>query len=126
MAATARCKWRNSAPRPITEDFVRAAMDRGYQRNHDFNGRQEGVGHYQVTQFHGGARNGERCSAAAAYLHPVMDQRRNLTVLTNTQATRVLFDGRRATGVEIRRDGALTLVRAARACAAARSTRRSC
>jgi choline dehydrogenase-like flavoprotein len=38
-----------------------------------------------------------------------MDQRRNLTVLTNTQATRVLFDGRRATGVEIRRDGALTL-----------------
>jgi choline dehydrogenase-like flavoprotein len=38
MAATARCKWRNSAPRPITEDFVRAAMDRGYQRNHDFNG----------------------------------------------------------------------------------------
>jgi choline dehydrogenase-like flavoprotein len=72
------------------------------------------VGHYQVTQFHGGARNGERCSAAAAYLHPVMDQRRNLTVLTNTQATRVLFDGRRANGVEIRRDGVLTPVRARR------------
>jgi len=103
------------APRPITEEFVRAAMERGYPRNHDFNGpSQEGVGLYQVTQFHGGARNGERCSAAAAYLHPVMDQRRNLTVMTNTQATRVLFDGRRATGVEVRREGALKQIRARR------------
>ncbi|MTV37178.1 GMC family oxidoreductase [Duganella radicis] len=102
-------------PRSITEDFVRAGVECGYPRNHDFNGpQQEGVGHYQVTQFHGGARNGERCSAAAAYLHPVQDIRHNLTVLTETQATRVLFDGRRAAGVEIKRAGVVSQVRARR------------
>lgn len=55
-----------------------------------------------MTQFHGGKKNGERCSAAAAYLHPVMD-RPNLKVETNAHATRILFDGKRATGVEFRR-----------------------
>jgi len=102
-------------PRPITEDFVRAGVECGYPHNLDFNGpQQEGVGIYQVTQFHGGARNGERCSAAAAYLHPVQDSRRNLAVLTGTQATRMLFDGRRATGVEVRRGGGLEAIRARR------------
>jgi choline dehydrogenase-like flavoprotein len=102
-------------PRPITEDFIRAGVELGYPRNHDFNGtQQEGVGYYQVTQFHGGARNGERCSAAAAYLHPVMGQRSNLAVMTETQASRVLFDGRRATGVEVRRGGVTESIRARR------------
>ncbi|MDQ0012300.1 choline dehydrogenase-like flavoprotein [Variovorax boronicumulans] len=102
------------SPRPITEDFVRAAMACGIPRNDDFNGaEQEGVGLYQVTQFHGGAKNGERCSAAAAYLHPVM-QRPNLTVLTGTQALRVVLDGQRATGVEVRRGGNTEVIRALR------------
>ncbi len=103
------------SPREITEAFVRAAMECGIPRNDDFNGSvQEGAGLYQVTQFHGGDRNGERCSAAAAYLHPVMSTRPNLTVLTGTQAQRVLLDGRRATGVEVRRGGNIDTLSARR------------
>jgi choline dehydrogenase-like flavoprotein len=93
------------SPRAITEDFVRAAQDCGIPRNDDFNGpEQEGAGLYQVTQFHGGDRNGERCSVAAAYLHPAM-KRSNLTVLTGAQAQRVVLQERRAVGVEIHRGG---------------------
>ena len=66
---------------------------------------------------YGGARSqatiakGRRHSAAVAYLHPAM-KRKNLTVVTNAQATRVLFEGRRAVGVEFVRDGQLQSVRA--------------
>src|SRR5690606_29354225 len=56
----------------------------------------EGVGFFQVTQ-----KGGERHSVATAYLTPVLD-RPNLTVITNARATRVLFDGKRAIGVEYR------------------------
>ena len=102
------------SPRPIAEAFIRAAMACGLPRNDDFNGpQQEGVGLYQVTQFHGGAKNGQRCSAAAAYLHPVMD-RGNLSVMTDTQALRVVLEGRRAVGVEIERGGRREAVRARR------------
>ena len=70
--------------------------------NPDFNGAsQDGVGLYQVTQ-----RKGKRCSTAVAYLHPAMS-RPNLKVLTHALATRILFDGNRATGVEIARNGSL-------------------
>jgi choline dehydrogenase-like flavoprotein len=101
-------------PRAITEDFVRAAQACGIPRNDDFNGpAQEGAGLYQVTQFHGGARNGERCSVAAAYLHPAM-KRSNLTVLTGAQALRVVLDGKRAVGVEVRRGGATETIAARR------------
>ena len=101
-------------PRGISSDFVTAATQAGYPRNDDFNGaEQEGVGLYQVTQFHGGARNGERCSAAAAYLHPVMD-RPNLTVMTETQALRVVLENGRATGVEVRRKSGTEIISASR------------
>ena len=91
------------SPHAVSEAFVDAAGSLQIRRNDDFNGAvQEGAGLYQVTQFHGGKKNGERCSAAAAYLHPVMD-RPNLKVETNAHATRILFDGKRATGVEFRR-----------------------
>lgn len=89
-------------PRPITAAFVEACAERQIRTNPDFNGPdQEGAGHYQVTQFSGGPRNGERCSAAAAYLHPVM-HRPNLTVVTGAHATSVVLDGGRATGVAYR------------------------
>ncbi|QFZ86495.1 glucose-methanol-choline oxidoreductase [Variovorax paradoxus] len=102
-------------PRALSEAFVRAAAECGIPRNDDFNGpEQEGAGLYQVTQFHGGAKNGERCSAAAAYLHPVMDQRPNLSVLTGTQALRVVLEDRRAVGVEVRHDGKVETIRARR------------
>jgi len=103
------------SPRGITPAFIHAAMQCGIQRNDDFNGLDpEGVGYYQVTQFHGGPRNGERCSAAAAYLHPVMQHRANLHVRTETQALRVVLAGRRAVGVEVRRAGVKEVIRARR------------
>jgi choline dehydrogenase-like flavoprotein len=93
------------APRPITRAFVEAGQALQIREVADFNtGDNEGIGEYQVTQFHAKGKNGERCSAAAAYLHPVMD-RPNLTVLTKAHATRVLFEGKRATGVAYRQGG---------------------
>jgi choline dehydrogenase-like flavoprotein len=100
------------SPRPITEAFVEAAANKQYRRCDDFNtGDNEGVGLYQVTQFHDRDKNGERCSAAAGYLHPVME-RPNLTVLTKARATRILFDGKRAVGVAYRQGRADKEVRA--------------
>ncbi len=103
-------------PRPIAEDFIKAGMECGLPRNDDFNGPvQEGIGLYQVTQFWQGPKKGQRCSAAAAYLHPVMDSRPNLTVLLHTQALRVVIEDGRAVGVEVRRDdGSTALLRARR------------
>ena len=81
--------------------FVEAAGQAGIAPNPDFNGaRQEGAGLYQVTQ-----REGERFSAAKAYLTPHSSRRSNLQVLTDVQVTRVLMDGRRATGVAVRQGG---------------------
>lgn len=103
------------SPRPITEAFVQAAERLQHRRRQDFNtGENEGVGHYQVTQFHDKDRAGERCSAAAAYLHPVMDSRKNLTVLTKVRAEKVLFDGKRATGVQYRKGKKSQIVKARR------------
>ncbi len=99
-------------PRPITHAFVEAATEKQYRRREDFNdGDNEGVGIYQVTQFHSKDKNGERCSAAAGYLHPVMD-RPNLTVITKARATKVLFEGKRAVGVAYRQGKQTKEVRA--------------
>jgi choline dehydrogenase-like flavoprotein len=90
-------------PRPISRAFVQAMGDVQVPENPDFNGPvQEGAGLYQVMQFHSGPRKGERCSAAAAYLHPALT-RPNLTVLTRTRAEQITFDGKRATGVIVKR-----------------------
>jgi choline dehydrogenase-like flavoprotein len=92
---------------PLMDAFVRAGVEAGYQENADFNGAsQDGVGLYQCTQ-----RDGMRCSAATAYLHPARS-RPNLNVITETLATRILFDGARARGVEIARNGDLEEIRA--------------
>ncbi len=101
-------------PRPISRAFVAAAGHLQIPANPDFNGEtQEGAGLYQVTQFPDGPRRGERCSAAAAYLHPALT-RPNLTVLTHTRAERLLLDGKRATGLLIRRRGRRISLRARR------------
>ncbi|MCL6415822.1 choline dehydrogenase [Aestuariirhabdus sp. Z084] len=82
---------------PIGKAFIKAGQEAGYPYNDDFNGAdQEGIGAYQATQI-----NGERCSAARGFLHPVMD-RPNLTVFTEARAQRILFKGKRAAGVEVR------------------------
>lgn len=88
------------SPNPLGAVFLEAARSIGLASNPDFNGPlQEGVGYYQVTQV-----DGERCSAARAYLTPVRT-RSNLEVLTEAHATRILFDGKRAVGVRYRRGG---------------------
>ena len=84
----------------LIEAVIAAAQSLGIPRTSDFNGpRQEGVGYYQLT-----TRNGLRMSAAKAYLKPARG-RANLRVVTGAHATRVVLDGRRATGVRFLRDG---------------------
>jgi choline dehydrogenase len=81
----------------LSQRWIDAAVDWGLPRTDDFNGlSQIGAGPYQVT-----ARNGLRWSSADAYLRPAM-KRPNLTVRVDSQATRVVFDGSRATGVAYR------------------------
>jgi choline dehydrogenase-like flavoprotein len=93
------------SPNPITHAFIRAAGELQFRANADFNGpEQEGVGLYQVTQFHEPGKAGERCSAAAAYLHP-HEGRANLTILTKAHATKIEFEGKRAKSVRYRVGG---------------------
>jgi choline dehydrogenase-like flavoprotein len=97
-------------PAAISAAFVEACAQAQVPANADFNGaQQEGAGLYQVTQFGPGPRQGERCSAAAAYLHPVMG-RANLTVLTGRQVDRVLLEDGRATGLLLA-DGSRVMAR---------------
>jgi choline dehydrogenase len=85
---------------PACGAFIAAAQEQGAVANDDFNGpRQDGVGWYQLTQ-----RNGRRCSAATAYLHPALS-RPNLTVLTGALVTKVIIEGGQATGVSYLRRG---------------------
>lgn len=80
---------------PLSEAFVNAAVEAGVPANDDFNGtRQEGAGFYQTT-----TRQGRRASSAVSYLKPLRGDPR-LTVLTETLATRLLFEGERVVGVE--------------------------
>jgi choline dehydrogenase len=84
-------------PHPLCEAFITAAQQAGFPRNDDFNGpTQEGAGYFQLT-----ARRGRRCSTAVGYLRPAR-RRPNLTIVSNALASRVLFSGRRAIGVEYR------------------------
>ena len=93
------------SPREISKAFVEAAVANGLEHNQDFNGKkQDGAGLYQVTHFHG-EKQGQRCSAAAAYLHPVQKSRPNLTVITHAQANRVIFEDKQAVGVAYEKDG---------------------
>jgi choline dehydrogenase-like flavoprotein len=84
-------------PNPLSELFMQAAAEAGQPINRDFNGAsQEGVGPYQVTQ-----KNGRRYSAARAFLD-VAKSRDNLTILTEAHVAKILLEGKRATGVEVR------------------------
>lgn len=91
------------APRPISNAFVEANTQMQIREIADFNtGDNEGAALFQCSIFHSPDKNGERCSAAAAYLHPVMDDRTNLTVITKARASKIIFEGKRAVGVEYR------------------------
>ena len=106
----------------LMDAFVEAGVEAGHARNPDFNGEmQEGVGFYQLTQ-----RDGMRCSAAVAFLHPALG-RPNLKVVTDALATRILFDGARASGVEFLHHGELQEIAAETEviCPPARTIRRN-
>ncbi|WP_315729682.1 MULTISPECIES: GMC family oxidoreductase [unclassified Bradyrhizobium] len=83
---------------PVHEIFLQGAREAQFPIRDDFNAEhQEGLGLYQVTQ-----HNGERWSAARAYVQPHLGKRSNLRVETGARATLILFDGKRAVGVKYR------------------------
>ncbi len=96
---------------PSTRLFVSAAVRAGIPFTRDYNGpEQEGVGFVQAAQL-----NGRRCSPFDAFLAPAV-ARGAVTLIEDAQATRVLFHGRKATGVELRGEGTAPRVVQARRC----------
>ncbi len=94
--ATRKARYKD----PLVDAYIDAAVATGYRHNDDYNGaEQDGFARMQMT-----IRQGRRESAATAYLHPVL-RRDNLTVTVHAHAARVVFDGRRAAGVEFIRHG---------------------
>jgi choline dehydrogenase-like flavoprotein len=98
-------EWRVEAPRirwDILDAFIEAAVEAEIPRVSDFNtGSNEGISYFHVNQ-----KSGRRWSAARGFLKPALS-RPNLKVETNAHATRILFDGKRAIGVEILQNGTL-------------------
>jgi 4-pyridoxate dehydrogenase len=85
---------------PLVEAYIAAGQAAGYPVTEDYNGANpEGFGRLQMT-----IRNGRRCSASTAYLRPAIG-RDNLDVSVKTLATRIVFDDRRAVGIEYLRNG---------------------
>lgn len=105
-------EWRVEAQRlrwDILDAFADAAEQEGIPRVADFNrGDNFGVGYFDVNQ-----RRGWRWNTAKAFLRPVRE-RPNLRVMTGAHAERLLFEGTRCVGVQVRRDGQSVSVRAAR------------
>lgn len=93
----------------LNDAFIAGAQESGYRFNPDFNGEsQEGVGPLQLT-----VRGMRRCSAAVGYLRPAM-KRPNLKVEIKALVHRVMFEGKRAVGVEFSQHGEIRRVRARR------------
>jgi choline dehydrogenase/4-pyridoxate dehydrogenase len=85
---------------PLLDAYAAAGQAAGHGWTDDYNGaRQDGFGRLQMT-----IRDGRRCSAATAYLRPAR-QRSNLTVSVRSTATRILFEGSRAVGIDYVQDG---------------------
>ncbi len=88
-----------SSASDVNEMFIQSCAQHGIERNDDYNGaQQQGAFMYQRT-----IKDGERCSAAKAYLTPNMD-RPNLTVITHAVTEKVIFDGKTAVGVRYKKD----------------------
>ncbi|HEX6725031.1 MAG TPA: GMC family oxidoreductase N-terminal domain-containing protein, partial [Gaiella sp.] len=93
----------------FTDLMLEAAVQAGYEHIDDLNvDRPEGVSRFQLTQ-----RNGLRCSTADAFLHPA-EERENLAVTSGVFVERLVFEGNRAVGVELVRNGVRETVRAER------------
>ena len=95
------------SPSPINDAFLEACGEQGVAKTADYNGASQfGCAPAQVTQ-----KNGERCSAAKAYITPHL-ARPNLTVITQAHTQRILMEGRRAAGAEFMQAGQTRQVRA--------------
>lgn len=94
---------------PFSRRFLDAAAQRGYPINEDFNGaEQEGVGYFQYT-----IKNGRRCSAADAFLHPILT-RPNLSIITHAHATHIEWEGKTARAIAYKQEGVQRKVTAKR------------
>ncbi len=92
---------KGALPHTLNDAFLKAAQEAGYKRTQDFNGPQfEGAGFYDAT-----IKDGQRFSAAKAYLTPAVKARPNLEIRTDVQVERVTFDGKRASGIAFKRGG---------------------
>jgi choline dehydrogenase len=90
--------WVSRGPNgnPLYRSFINAGQQAGYPVTKDFNGyQQEGLGPFHLT-----IKDGERWSAASAYLKPALLNRRNLTVISNAYATQILIENGAAIGVK--------------------------
>lgn len=104
LHVTRGTKWN-----PLYEAFIEAGQQAGYETTEDYNGlKQEGFGEMEMTVW-----RGRRWSAANAYLKPAL-KRPNVTLVSKANARRILFDGRRAIGVEYERGGRIETAHAAR------------
>ncbi|WP_075214897.1 choline dehydrogenase [Mongoliimonas terrestris] len=100
---------RGTRRNPLYKAFVDAGVEIGFAPTDDYNGfRQEGFGPMEMTVW-----KGKRWSAADAYLKPAL-KRENVALSTRTFARRILFEGKRAVGVEVERGGRIEVVRARR------------
>lgn len=98
---------RGTLTNPLYRAFTDAGVEAGYSSTTDYNGsKQEGFGPMEMTVW-----KGRRWSAANAYLRPAL-KRPNVTLRTGARAERILFEGRRAIGVLVRRWGRAETVRA--------------
>ena len=92
---------KGALPHVLNDVFLKAAQEAGYKRTEDFNGPQfEGAGFYDAT-----IKDGQRFSAAKAYLTPAVKARSNLEIRDSVQVERVTFEGKRASGIAYKRGG---------------------
>lgn len=97
-------------PNPASRAFHDACLELGFPATDDFNGpRMEGVGWHHLN-----IKNGKRHDMAAAYLYPALESRANVTLIDAAHASRLLFQGRRCSGVEVLQRGEAKRIGASR------------
>ena len=101
------------AAKSISHAYIKACANYQVKIRDDFNtGDNEGAGFWQSTIFHSENKNGQRCSTAAAYLLPYVKNRENLEIITKANVVRIIFDGKKAVGLEYMHQGKKKKIRA--------------
>ena len=103
------------AAKPISHAYIEACANSQIKIRDDFNiGDNEGAGFWQSTIFHSDKKNGQRCSTAAAYLLPYVKNRENLEIINKANVVRIIFDEKKAIGVEYMHQGKKKKIKANR------------